>query len=131
MLAGRPTIGIWQDLGLLTACFSLFLSINKACTTGWMQEHLPENVAQCKPSKNRVQDLRAYISQLGLCEHLLFVTVNSETHTLPHLNLQFLKNNLKMQRNPCHASDSSSEYFLVRYSEILLSFCNYYFFIEV
>lgn len=60
MLAGRPTIGIWQKLGLLTTCFSLFLSIKKACVTG---EILVFSIFQrtrpnAKHSKNQLQDLR-------------------------------------------------------------------------
>lgn len=75
MLAGRQTNGAWQELGLLTAWFSLFLSSNKACTTRVIPRHAAAAWGT-QPAANRSQEpsLQDHsVTHLALCVQIMLL----------------------------------------------------------
>lgn len=130
ILAGRQRDGVWQELGLLTAWFSLFLSSNKACTPQggsvlcgicW------GNAASCDTHLNRVPHSDLCLTWAWVCFN--YVTVSSETQNLfdvwIFLSWISQKQFIDALKSLSCNSFYSFVYSLVRYFKTLWFFCNF------
>lgn len=112
ILAGRPEKWVWQEPGLWTAWFSLFLSSKEASATGWLLVllwgicpwEMRGSTAQRETHWNWAPETtQTSVSYLGLWVYQLYVTVNSETQNLLDVWIFPISQNSKIPRNPCHA----------------------------